>query len=53
VAAVEHAVSILVPLNLVIIWVIHLSSNGQYLSSGDCVENNREDYQNCSMLCCE
>jgi len=25
-------------------------SNSQYLSSGDCLEEKKEDYQNCSVL---
>ena len=29
-----------------------LSSYRQHLSNDDCLENKREDYQNCSVLCC-
>ena len=32
----------------------HVTSHfsGQHLSNDDCLEDKREDYQNCSVLCC-
>jgi len=29
-----------------------LPSSRRFLSYGDCLEDEREDYQNCSVLCC-
>ena len=29
-----------------------LSSSSQHLNYGDCMEDKRENYQNCSLLCC-
>ena len=31
-------------------WDIPQSCSGQHLSSGDCLEGRREDYQNCSAM---
>jgi len=30
----------------------YTASEVQHLSYDDCLENKREDYQNCSVLCC-
>jgi len=37
---------------LVILLTVILPSSGQHLSNDDCPEDKRENYQNCSVLCC-